>query len=154
MRPRWIYLGLVLALTIAAIAYQAMGSREVSSHAYFHLLVAAVIGLLAWLVRPPLSTPNRWLWRGVWALSAAQWAEALGAFGYDDTATAAVPGLHFVHNQVAPVLLFGSILTMIGAALAVAWVRLPRVAAVFAVVGLTVLTFLLVTTMIGVGFWD
>ena len=129
MRLRWIYLGLLVAVTVAAFVFQVMGSTEVASHALFHLMFAAVIMGLVWFIPRPESASNRWLWRAGWAVSAAWWIEALGAFGYDDRATSEVPGLHFVHNSVAPLVVMLSLLALVGSAVAVAWTKLPKLAA-------------------------
>ena len=129
MRLRWIYLGLLVALTITASVFQVLGSSEVAGHAFFHLMFAAVTVGLVWFIPRPVSAPNRWLWRAGWAVSAAWWLDALGAFGYDDRATSAAPGLHFFHNSVAPVFLLLALLALAGSAVAVVWTKLPRLAA-------------------------
>src|SRR3990170_1361215 len=125
MKLRWIYLGLMVALTIAVFVFQLLGSTEVAGHAFFHLIFAAGILVLMWFIPRPVSAPNRWLWRGGWALSAAWWIEALGAFGYDDQATSAVPGLYSVHD-LAWIVLLPALIIVIGSACALVWVRLPR----------------------------
>jgi hypothetical protein len=130
MRLRWIYLGLVLALIGAALVVLRMGSDEVAGHALFHLTFAATILAVMWFIPRPISTPNLWLWRSGWLVSAAWWVEALGAFGYDDRATSAVPGLHFVHNAVAPLILLFALFALVASACAVAWTKLPRAAGV------------------------
>jgi len=130
MKPRWLYLGLMVALTIAAFVFQGLGSTEVAGHAFVHLIPAAVVMWLVWFLPRPVSAPNLWLWRAGWAVSAASWIEAVGAFGYDDRATSAVPGLHFVHNSVAPLALMLALLLVVGSTCALAWARLPRAAAI------------------------
>ena len=150
MKPRWIYLGLLVALTIAAFVFQQLGSTEVSSHAFFHLTFAAAVLTLVWFIPRPLSSPNRWLWRGGWAVSAAWWIEALGAFGYDDRATSAVPGLQLVHNLVAPTVLLPVLMILIGSASALAWTRLPRPAALGVVAVVSGGTLFLIAPAIGV----
>lgn len=128
MKLRWVYLGLLAVLAIATFVVQRMGSLDVASHATGHLTVAAVVGIPLWFIKRPQSSPNLWLWRAGWGISASQWADSLGAFGYDDRATSAVPGLYFVHSAVAPAIFVGSFFLLLGAAVAVAWPRLPRVA--------------------------
>jgi hypothetical protein len=129
MKLRWIYLGLVVALTATAFVLRMMGSAEVGGHALFHLTFSATILAVMWFIPRPVSTPNLWLWRGGWALSAAWWVEALGAFGYDDRATSAVPGLYTVHT-LSGLLVLAALLVVIASAIAVAWTRLPRVVGV------------------------
>jgi hypothetical protein len=150
MKPRWIYLGLLVALTIAAFVFQQLGSTEVSSHAFFHLTFAAAVLALVWFMPRPLSAPNRWLWRGGWAVSAVWWIEALGAFGYDDRSTSAVPGLQLVHNLVAPTALLPVLMILIGSASALAWTRVPRPAALGVVAVVSGGTLFLIATAIGV----
>jgi hypothetical protein len=150
MRLRWIYLGLVAALGIAAIGLQVLGSTEVASHAFFHLILAAVVGALLWFIPPPASPSNRWLWRGGWAVSAASWIEALGAFGYNDRATSAVPGLQWVHNVAAPLFLGAALLILIASACALALTRLPRPVAVGLVALASIGSLFLIATAIGV----
>lgn len=148
MKLRWIYLGLVVALTITAFVFQRLGSAEVASHAFFHLVFAAGVAALMWFMKRPVSAPNRWLWRGGWAVSAAQWVEALGAFGYDDRATSAVPGLRLFHNLVAPLVFFSAVMILIASILALAWTRLPRPAAIGLVVfGCTATIFMIAVTI-------
>ena len=148
MKLRWIYLGLMVALTIAVFVFQLLGSTEVAGHAFFHLIFAAGILVLMWFIPRPVSAPNRWLWRGGWALSAAWWIEALGAFGYDDQATSAVPGLYSVHN-LAWIVLFPALIIVIGSACALVWVRLPRPAAVGVVAVVSTGSLFLIATAIG-----
>jgi hypothetical protein len=150
MRLRWIYLGLVAALGIAAIGLQVLGSTEVASHAFFHLIFAAVVGALLWFIPSPASPSNRWLWRGGWAVSAASWIEALGAFGYHDRATSAVPGLQWVHNVAAPLFLGAALLILIASACALALTRLPRPVAVGLVALASIGSLFLIATAIGV----
>jgi len=128
MKLRWIYFGLLAALTVATVAVHRMGSTEVASHASGHLTIAAIVTLLVWFIKRPISAPNLWLWRAGWGISASQMLDAAGAFGYDDRATSAVPGFYFVHSTVAPAVFVGSFLLLLGAAVAVAWPRLPRLA--------------------------
>jgi len=126
MKLRWIYLALMVAVVIPTFLYQQAGSTEVASHSYGHLIYAAVFGLGAWLIRRPVSGANLWMWRGMWGISGAQWLEAVGAFGYEDRATSAVPGLNLVHNLAAPAAFFASFLVVVGAGVALLWTRLPR----------------------------
>lgn len=149
MKPRWVYLGLVVALGVAALVVQLLGSTEVASHAFFHLLFAVVIMAVVWFIDRPESAPNRWLWWSGWAVSAAWWLEALGAFGYDDLATSAVPGLRFVHNSIAPMFLLPVLLMLVGSACAVAWTRLPRAAALSVVAVVSAGSLFLIATAIG-----
>lgn len=151
MRPRWIYCGLVVASTIAAFIFQGLGSTEVAGHAFFHLISAVVVMGLVWFIPRPVSAPNRWLWRGGWAVSVASWIEAVGAFGYDDRATSAVPGLHFVHNSVAPLVLMLALLLVVGSACAVAWTRLPRPAAIVMAAVVSTGGLFLIATAFGLG---
>lgn len=148
MRLRWIYLGLMLALTTTAFVFQRLGSTEVAGHAFGHLIFAAGVLALMWFIPRPVSAPNRWLWRGGWAVSAAFWIEALGAFGYDDRATSALPGLYFVHGS--GIVLLPALLIVIGSACALAWSRLPRPAALGAVAVVSLGTLFLIATAIGV----
>ena len=148
MKLRWIYLGLMVALTIAVFVFQLLGSTEVAGHAFFHLIFAAGILVLMWFIPRPVSAPNRWLWRGGWALSAAWWIEALGAFGYDDQATSAVPGLYSVHD-LAWIVLLPALIIVIGSACALVWVRLPRPAAVAVVAVVYTGSLFLIATAIG-----
>ncbi len=148
MRLRWIYLGLMLALIGAAFVVQRMGSADVSGHAFFHLTFAATILAVMWFIPRPVSTPNLWLWRGGWALSAAWWVEALGAFGYDDRATSAVPGLYAVHT-FSGLLVLAALLMVIGSAVAFAWTRLPRAAGVALAVLVTGGTVFMISVAIG-----
>ncbi|MEX0698380.1 MAG: hypothetical protein WD354_01485 [Acidimicrobiia bacterium] len=150
MRLRWIYLGLMVALAITAFVFQRLGSTEVASHSFGHLVFAAGVMALVWFIPRPVSAPNRWLWRGGWAVSAAFWKEALGAFGYDDRATSALPGLYFVHTA-APIVLLPALLIVIGSACALAWSRLPRPAAVGVVAVLSMGSLFLISTAIGLG---
>lgn len=149
MKPRWIYLGVLVALTVAAGVFQVLGSSEVAGHALFHLMFAAGVLALVWFIPRPRSAPNRWVWRAGWAVSAAWWIEALGAFGYDDRATSAVPGLREVHNSVAPSVLLAALIILIGSVCAVVWTRLPRPAALGVVVILSVGSLFLIGTAIG-----
>ncbi|MEX1124899.1 MAG: hypothetical protein WEE53_04470, partial [Acidimicrobiia bacterium] len=64
MRLRWIYLGLMVALAITAFVFQRLGSTEVASHSFGHLVFAAGVMALVWFIPRPVSAPNRWLWRG------------------------------------------------------------------------------------------
>ncbi|MEX2624788.1 MAG: hypothetical protein WD651_13800 [Acidimicrobiia bacterium] len=127
MKLRWIYLGLLAAFMVATLVVQRMGSTEVASHAISHLTIAAIVTLLVWFIKRPISAPNLWLWRAGWGISASQMLDAAGAFGYDDRATSAVPGLYFVHSTVAPAVFVGSFLLLLGAAVAVPWPRLPLI---------------------------
>lgn len=151
MRLRWVYLGLLAALGIAAVAFQVGGSTEVASHAFFHLSFAAGVGALLWFIPPPVSAPNRWVWRGGWAVSAAWWIETLGAFGYDDRATSAVPGLHWVHNVAAPLVLLAALIILIVSACALALTRLPRRVAYGLVALASVGSLFLIVTAVGLG---
>jgi len=148
MRLRWIYLGLMLALVGAALVVQRMGSEDVSGHAFGHLTFAATVLAVMWFIPRPVSTPNLWLWRGGWALSAAWWIEALGAFGYDDRATSALPGLYAVHS-FSGLLVLVALLMVIGSAVAVAWARLPKAAGVALAVLATGGGLLLIATLVG-----
>ena len=150
MRLRWVYLGLLAALGTAAVGFQVVGSTEVASHAFFHLSFA-VVGALLWFIPPPVSAPNRWVWRAGWAVSAAWWIEALGAFGYDDQATSAVPGLHSVHNVVAPLVLLAALIILIASACALALTRLRRPVAYGLVVLASVGSLFLIVTAVGLG---
>ena len=149
MKPRWIYLGLLLALTITAFVFHRLGSTEVAGHAFFHLISAAVVLVLVWFIPRPVSAPNRWLWRGGWAVSGAWWLEALGAFGYDDRGTSAVLGLRLVHNDVAVLVLLSALLLLIGSACALAWVRLPRPAAIGVITVVSAGSLFMIATAIG-----
>jgi hypothetical protein len=149
MRLRWIYLGLVMALGITASVFLGLGSSDVASHALTHLTFAAGFLALVWFIPRPVSAPNRWLWRGGWMVSAAWWIEALGAFGYDDRATSAVPGLQFTHNLIAPLVSVPALLVVIASASALVWRRLPRAAAIGVVTVVSAGTLLLIATAIG-----
>jgi hypothetical protein len=151
MRLRWIYLGLLLALTITALIFQVLGSPEVASHAFFHLIFAAGVGAVVWFIPRPVSAPNRWVWRGGWAVTAAWWIEALGAFGYDDRATTAVPGLRWVHNVAAPLVLLAALIALLVSACALALTRLPRPVAVGIVALASVGSLFLIVTAVGLG---
>jgi hypothetical protein len=151
MRLRWVYLSLLAVLAIAAVVFQMLGSTEVASHAFFHLIFAAGIGALLWLIPSPVSAPNRWLWRGGWAVSAAWWIEALGAFGYDDRATSAVPGLRWVHNVAAPLVIMAALIILIASACALALTRLPRTVALVVVALASAGSLFMIATAIGVG---
>lgn len=151
MKLRWIYFGLLAALAVATVVVQRMGSTEVASHASGHLTIAAIVTPLVWFIKRPISAPNLWLWRAGWGISVSQMLDALGAFGYDDRATSAVPGFYFVHSAVAPAMFVGSFALLLGAAVAVAWPRLPRLAQIAmatVVLGGGVLLF---ATLIGLG---
>jgi hypothetical protein len=130
MKLRWVYLGLVVAVTATAFVLSAQGSTEVAGHALFHLSFAATIMAVVWFIPRPVSTPNRWLWMSGWAVSTAWFVDALGAFGYDDPAWSEVPGLHFVHNSVAPMVVLLALFFLVGSAFAVAWTKLPRAAGI------------------------
>lgn len=151
MKLRWIYLGLMVALAITAVVFQRLGSTEVAGHAFFHLMFAAGVFALVWFIPRPVSAPNRWLWRGGWAVSAGFWIDALGAFGYDDRATSAVPGLHAVHSA-AGIVLLPALMIVIGSLGALAWTKLPRSAAVGVVAVVSLGSLFLIATAIGVGF--
>ena len=151
MRLRWVYLGLLAALGTAAVGFQVVGSTEVASHAFFHLSFAAGVGALLWFRPPPVSAPNRWVWRAGWAVSAAWWIEVLGAFGYDDRATSAVPGLHWVHNVAAPLVLLAALIILIASACALALNRLPRPVAYGLVALASVGSLFLIVTAVGLG---
>lgn len=151
MKLRWIYFGLLAALAVATVVVQRMGSTEVASHASGHLTIAAIVAPLVWFIKRPISAPNLWLWRAGWGISVSQMLDALGAFGYDDRATSAVPGFYFVHSAVVPAMFVGSFALLLGAAVAVAWPRLPRLAQIAmatVVLGGGVLLF---ATLIGLG---
>ena len=150
MRLRWVYLGLFLTSIATALVFQVLGSTEVASHAIFHLIFAAGVGALVWFIPPPVSAPNRWVWRGGWAVSAAWWVEALGAFGYDDRATSAVPGLHWVHNVAAPLVLLAALIILLASACALALTRLPRPVAIGLVALASVGSLFLIVTAIGI----
>lgn len=151
MKLRWIYLGLVMAVAVAALVLQQLGSNEVASHAFGHVVFAAGILAVMWLIKRPVSSPNRWLWRGGWLISTGQWVEALGAFGYDDAATSAVPGLRSVHNLVAPLVVFPALMILLGSAMVLVWTRLPRPAAVVFVGLGSAAGLFLIATAIGIG---
>jgi len=150
MRLRWVYLGLFLTSIATALVFQVLGSTEVASHAIFHLIFAAGVGALVWFIPPPVSAPNRWVWRGGWSVSAAWWVEALGAFGYDDRATSAVPGLHWVHNVAAPLVLLAALIILLASACALALTRLPRPVAIGLVALASVGSLFLIVTAIGI----
>ena len=149
MRLRWTYLGLMTVLGITAAVFHGLGSSEVASHALIHLIFAAGFLALVWFIPRPVSAPNRWLWRGGWLVSAAWWIEALGAFGYDDVATSAVPGLQFTHNVIAPLVFVPAMLVVIASASALVWTRLPRPAAIGVVTVVSAGTLFLIATAIG-----
>ena len=151
MKLRCIYLGLLVTLTATAFVFQRLGSTEVASHSFIHLMFAAGFLALVWFIPRPVSAPNRWLWRGGWAVSAAWWVEALGAFGYDDRATSAVPGLRLVHNIVAPIVLLPALIIVIGSGCVLAWTRLPRPAALGMVAVVSAGSLFLIATAIGLG---
>lgn len=151
MKLRWIYLGLMAALAITAVVFQRLGSTEVAGHAFYHLMFAAGALALMWFIPRPVSAPNGWLWRGGWMVSAAFWLEALGAFGYDDRSTSALPGLYFVHSA-AGIVFLPVLLIVIGSAGALVWSRLPRPAALGMVAVVSLGSLFLIATAIGVGF--
>lgn len=150
MRLRWIYLGLMVALTTVAFVILRMGSDEVGGHALFHLTFAATILAVMWFIPRPVSTPNLWLWRSGWAVSAAWFLDALGAFGYDDQVMSEVPGLHFVHNSVAPLVLLLALLALVASACAVAWTKLPRAAGVGLVLVASAAGLFMIAVLFGV----
>lgn len=113
-------------LAIWALIFRTKGSVEVAGHAFFHLAIALVLAVLVWRIHRPSSPANRWLWRGGWGVSGAQTLEALGAFGYDDAATREVPGLHFVHNSVAPAVLLAMLGVVVVATIVVLATKLPK----------------------------
>lgn len=106
---------------------------------------------MVWFIPRPVSAPNRWLWRGGWVVAAGFWIDALGAFGYDDRATSAVPGLYFVHSLVAPLVVLSGLMILIASGCAMAWTRLPRAAALGVMTVLSVGSLLLIATAIGLG---
>jgi hypothetical protein len=84
-------------------------------------------------------------------VSAAWWIEALGAFGYDDRATSAVPGLHWVHNAAAPLVLLAALIILIASACALALTRLPRRVAYGLVALASFGSLFLIVTAVGFG---
>lgn len=150
MKLRWIYLGFVVALTAAAFVLRGQGSTEVAGHALYHLTFAATIMAVMWFIPRPVSTPNRWLWMSGWAVSAAWFFDAVGAFGYDDPAWSEVPGLHFVHNSVAPLILLLALFALVGSACAVAWTKLPRAAGVGLVLVASIAGLFMIALLFGV----
>jgi hypothetical protein len=149
MKLRWIYLGLVVAVAATAVVFQVLGSTEVASHALFHLSFAATILAVVWFIPRPVSTPNRWLWMSGWAMSAAWFLDALGAFGYDDQATSEVPGLHFLHISVAPTVVLLALVAFVGSACAVAWTNLPRAVGIGLALVASVAGFFMIATLFG-----
>jgi hypothetical protein len=151
MKLRWIYLGLLIAVAIPTSMFQQMGTTEVASHSFFHLFFAVGISAPLWFIRRPMSATNRWLMRAGWGISAAQWIEALGAFGYDDGATSAVPGLQLLHNMVAPAVFSGSLMLLVGAGVAAGWPRLSGVARVILATVAAGGGLVFLSTLVGIG---
>ena len=115
VRCGFVLVGLIL------VASAVLAGRFDVGHAQFHVLIALVMLVGAAVIlrtRPQMGVGARWLMLGLLAFAAAQFVEAIGAFGFGTDGYSRINDVVLLHDLGLGLTPIGLILLGFGAALA------------------------------------